>query len=111
MKVTTFLNLFGASDSDTGAYKSTDESFPAFTSAISALYVGIGDEPVGRPSTNGFSGVGPKFLMLTTTGAFSAQRLLHILGLAKYHPPLGNVVGDVIAHGFGVVTDDETCAR
>ena len=28
------------------------------------MYVGIGDEPVGRPSTNGFSGVGRKSLIL-----------------------------------------------
>lgn len=26
--------------------------------------MGMGDEPVGSPSTNGFSGVGPKSLML-----------------------------------------------
>jgi hypothetical protein len=29
-----------------------------------ALYVGIGDEPVGRPRTKGFSAVGLKSLIL-----------------------------------------------
>lgn len=42
----------------------THESFPSFTSAMSALYVGIGDDPVGRPSTKGFSAVGAKSLIL-----------------------------------------------
>lgn len=42
----------------------TYESFPVFTSLISDLYVEIGEEPVGRPRTNGFSGVGAKSLML-----------------------------------------------
>ena len=31
---------------------------------MSALYVGIGEDPVGRPSMNGFVGVGTKSLML-----------------------------------------------
>lgn len=42
----------------------THDSFPSFTSLISDLYVGIGEEPVGRPRTNGLSGVGSKSLIL-----------------------------------------------
>ena len=43
----------------------THESFPALTRPIRCLYVGIGDEPVGRPRTNGFSGVGLKSFILS----------------------------------------------
>ena len=39
-------------------------SFPDLTREIKCLYVGMGDEPVGRPRTKGFSGVGPNSLML-----------------------------------------------
>ena len=42
----------------------TYESLPSFTSEIRCLYVGIGDEPVGRPSTKGFSAVGLKSFIL-----------------------------------------------
>lgn len=42
----------------------THVSFSSLTSLIRALYVGIGDEPVGSPSTKGFSAVGAKSLML-----------------------------------------------
>ena len=40
------------------------ESLPALTSLMRCLYVGMGDEPVGRPSTNGRSWLGLKSLML-----------------------------------------------
>jgi hypothetical protein len=40
------------------------DSFPSLTSLIKVLYVGIGDDPVGRPRTKGFSGVGAKALIL-----------------------------------------------
>ena len=43
----------------------THESLPALTSRMRCLYVGIGDEPVGRPRTNGFSGVGLKSFILS----------------------------------------------
>ena len=43
----------------------THESLPAFTSPMRCLYVGIGEEPVGRPSTNGFPAVGLKSRILT----------------------------------------------
>jgi hypothetical protein len=39
---------------------STHESFPSFTILISALYVGMGDDPVGRPRTKGLDAVGAK---------------------------------------------------
>jgi len=42
----------------------THESFPSLTNFTKALYVGIGEEPVGNPNTNGFSGVGAKSLIL-----------------------------------------------
>jgi hypothetical protein len=42
----------------------TYDSFPALTSLMSALYVGIGELPVGKPSTNGVSAVGLKSLIL-----------------------------------------------
>jgi hypothetical protein len=48
---------------ETMGYK-THESFPSFTSLIKALYVGIGDDPVGKPRTNGLFSVGAKSLIL-----------------------------------------------
>lgn len=46
----------------------TYESLPSLTSLIKALYVEIGEEPVGRPSTKGFSAVGLKSLILESCG-------------------------------------------
>ena len=51
LKVTTFLN----------------ESSPALTIATRCLYVGIGVEPVGRPSTKGFEAVGANARMRSFT--------------------------------------------
>ena len=45
----------------------TDERFPSLTNSMSFLYVGIGDEPVGRPRTNGLLAVGAKSFMLQRT--------------------------------------------
>jgi len=66
LKVITFLNLnlifqylFRQKNSS-----KTHESFPSLTNFTKALYVGIGEEPVGNPNTNGFSGVGAKSLIL-----------------------------------------------
>lgn len=44
--------------------RTTHESSPAFTSLISALYVGMGEDPVGKPRTKGFDGVGSNRLIL-----------------------------------------------
>ena len=43
------------------------DTFPCLFSSISALYIPSGDEPVGQPSTNGFSGVGFAALILLAT--------------------------------------------
>ena len=43
---------------------STHESLPSLTRRVRCLYVGMGDEPVGRPSTKGLSGVGRKSVIL-----------------------------------------------
>jgi hypothetical protein len=69
LNVTTFLNLCNASSVSFSAYIGarwghTHESFPSFTRRMRYLYVGIGEEPVGKPSTKGFSGVGWKLLIL-----------------------------------------------
>ena len=89
----------------------THESFPSFTSLIRALYVGIGVEPVGRPSTNGLSAVGLKLLILSRG---MRHRLVSSVarGVGRAgHGPFRDVVGDVVAHGCRVVADDETCAE
>lgn len=64
---------------------------------------------MGKPSTKGFSGVGPKFLILGHNER--VQPLCHILKLGMGYPPLGDVVGDVVADSLRVVTDDEACVR
>jgi len=55
----------GWQDDDIRNIYETYESFPCFTNSTSALYVGIGEEPVGKPRTKGFSGVGANSLMLS----------------------------------------------
>lgn len=42
----------------------TYDIFFSFTKDMRALYVGIGEEPVGSPSTNGLDGVGANSLIL-----------------------------------------------
>ena len=80
------------------------------------LYVGIGDEPVGRPSTNGFSGVGLKSFILKASGESISFRQ-SARGLAEPnvrtygHIPLRDVVSDVLSNGLGIVADDETWRR
>ena len=64
----------------------------------------MGEEPVGRPSTNGRSGVGLKSLILS--GA--RQPTAAAKGKEKVRAPLADVVADVLADGGGVVADDET---
>ena len=41
------------------------DTFPALYAATSILYILIGEEPVGRPRTNGCSLVGPKAVILS----------------------------------------------
>ena len=64
----------------------------------------MGDEPVGRPSTNGRSGVGLKSLILSS----ALQSTAAAKGEEKAGAPLADVVADVLADGGGVVADDET---
>lgn len=40
------------------------DNLPSLTILIRALYVGIGEDPVGNPSTKGFSAVGLNSLIL-----------------------------------------------
>jgi hypothetical protein len=44
----------------------SNDTLPVSYSFMSALYVASGDEPVGNPSLNGFSGVGLALLILET---------------------------------------------
>lgn len=44
------------------------ESLPALTRVMRCLYVGMGEEPVGRPSTKGRSAVGAKSVILRGDG-------------------------------------------
>ena len=65
---------------------------------------------MGRPSTNGFSAVGLKLLILSRG---SRRRIVssHARGVGRSgRGPFRDVVGDVVAHGCRVVADDETCA-
>jgi hypothetical protein len=45
-------------------FLTTHVNLPSLTILIKALYVGIGDDPVGNPRTNGCSGVGANSLIL-----------------------------------------------
>ena len=63
----------------------------------------MGDEPVGRPSTNGFSGVGAKSLILAQGQAGSRMWLNW-----GVYAPFRNVVSNVLSDGGRVVADDET---
>ena len=50
----------------------THDNFPSFTILIKALYVGMGEDPVGNPRTNGFSGVGVNSLILHRKAVISS---------------------------------------
>ena len=62
----------------------------------------MGDEPVGRPNTKGFSGVGAKSLILS----FQCEQV-HALRTKGYGPP-ANVICDVFTNGRRAITDNET---
>ena len=66
---------------------------------MSDLYVGMGDDPVGRPKTKGFSGVGAKSLILHTVS-------VHYRRLYNVAAPFTDVVGNVVADGRRIVPDD-----
>ena len=89
--------------------KDAYETLPAFTSLMSALYVGMGDDPVGRPSTNGFSGVGSKSLILQCERRDSRESGSRAPRMdRKQNGPIADVVCDVVAHLGWVVADDKT---
>ncbi|KAF5388841.1 hypothetical protein D9757_005604 [Collybiopsis confluens] len=63
----------------------------------------MGEEPVGRPRTKGFSAVGPKSLILITdwnAGTFTVGGRLYL--------PSTDVVGNVVADGSRVFANDQT---
>ena len=68
--------------------------------------MGIGDDPVGRPSTKGFSGVGLKSLILYASfpGPLRSWR-------SENYGPFTDVVANILSDGFGIVTNDETCYK
>lgn len=70
---------------------------------MSALYVGIGDDPVGRPSTNGRFAVGLNSLMLHRE---HGQR--HP-SASRRDAPLAQVDRNVLPNLAGSVANDETC--
>jgi hypothetical protein len=70
---------------------------------MSALYVGIGELPVGKPSTNGFSAVGSKSLILRQSQPQPSQASEPLLFI-----PFAYIFGDIVAHGGWVVSDDQT---
>lgn len=63
--------------------------------------MGIGDEPVGKPSTNGFAAVGLKSLMLRPE-----YRNSDISSSNGNNSPVTNVLCDVITDSCGIVADD-----
>jgi hypothetical protein len=79
------------------------------------LYAGIGDEPMGRPSTNGLSAVGqwhlfyPEVLEKMTAGRqdVSVWQPMACEPLDDSHAPFCNVVPNVFTHSCGVVTDNK----
>lgn len=102
LNVTTCLNLrWGVKPVLAAVRGAAHESFPSLTSLIRALYVGIGDEPVGKPSTNGFEAVGLKSLMLRPE-----YRNSDISSSNGNNSPATNVLCDVITDSCGIVADD-----
>jgi hypothetical protein len=86
----------------TSIQSNTYDSFFSFTKAIRALYVGIGDEPVGSPKTKGRVGVGANSLILQEFGRSKSRHKVQL----RLNQPLANIVCDVIANGLRILTND-----
>jgi len=64
----------------------------------------MGEEPVGRPSTKGFSADGEKSFILRHVNKEDGV-------LEVSNRPLHYIVGDIVADSQWVIADDKTCTR
>lgn len=85
----------------------TYESSPALCSLIKAWYVGMGEDPVGKPRTKGFSAVGSNSLILIRKVKPNQHEVRRPVQ-GENDEPFRDVVGDVIANLGRVLADDET---
>ena len=67
--------------------------------------MGIGEEPVGRPRTKGFSAVGSKSFILKVIVHKTRDEVV----VSKSALPFANVIRDVCAHSSRVISNNKTC--